>query len=150
GDGGFFLPPGKIVIAAAQIDDGAEAAARQEGRQTAGPGLHRPRRVAGHHPVEIVEKISGCSGWNRSHRMGLAYFGKSMRITKQSLPRRWAITSLLGAVVFAVLAWSDLRLKSLSGYGTADLQGISTAAQYRQAFLVLPSLYAVRAGFNWG
>jgi hypothetical protein len=56
----------------------------------------------------------------------------------------------LGATVFAVLAWSDLRLKSLSGYGTLDLQGFSTAQQYRQAFLVWPPLYAVRAGFNWG
>jgi hypothetical protein len=73
-----------------------------------------------------------------------------MRITKQSLTLRWTLTSLLAAIVFAVLAWSDLRLKSLSGYGTSDLQGFSTAAQYRQAFLVWPSLYAVRAGFNWG
>jgi hypothetical protein len=50
----------------------------------------------------------------------------------------------------AVLAWSDLRLKSLSGYGTADLQSFSTAAEYRRAFMAWPSLYAVRAGFNWG
>jgi uncharacterized membrane protein len=73
-----------------------------------------------------------------------------MRLTKQSLVRRWLLTTVLGAMVFAVLAWSDFRLKSLSGYGTQDLQGFSTAAQYRQAFLVWPSLYAVRAGFNWG
>jgi hypothetical protein len=73
-----------------------------------------------------------------------------MRITKQSLVRRWAITTVLAAIVFALLAWSDLRLKTLSGFGTADLQGFSTAAQYRQAFSVWPSLYAVRAGFNWG
>jgi len=49
-----------------------------------------------------------------------------------------------------VLAGADFRLKALSGYGTGDLQGFSTAQQYRQAFLVWPSLYAVRAGFNWG
>ena len=73
-----------------------------------------------------------------------------MRITKQSLTQRWLVATVLGAIVFAVLAWSDFRLKSLSGYGTADLQGFSTAQQYRQAFLVWPSLYAVRAGFNWG
>ena len=74
-----------------------------------------------------------------------------MRITKQSLVRRWALaTAVLAAVVFAVLAWSDLRLKALSGYGTADLQSFATAAQYRAAFLVWPSRYAVRAGFNWG
>jgi len=73
-----------------------------------------------------------------------------MRITKQVLTRRWAISSVLAALVFAVLAWSDLRLKSLSGFGTADLQGFATAEQYRQAFMVWPSRYAARAGFNWG
>jgi hypothetical protein len=73
-----------------------------------------------------------------------------MRITKQVLTRRWAIFSVLAALVFAVLAWSDLRLKSLSGFGTADLQGFATAEQYRHAFLVWPSHYAVRAGFIWG
>jgi hypothetical protein len=73
-----------------------------------------------------------------------------MRITKQTLNRRWAITTVLGLAVFAVLAVSDLRLKALSGYGTADLQGFSTALQYQAAFMVWPSLYAVRAGFNWG
>jgi hypothetical protein len=54
-----------------------------------------------------------------------------MRITKEALARRWAITTILGACVFAVLAWSDFRLKALSGYGTADLQGFYTAVQYR-------------------
>lgn len=73
-----------------------------------------------------------------------------MRITKQTLTRRWAITTLLGGLVFAVLLVSDLRLKALSGYGTADLQGFSTALQYQAAFKVWPALYAVRAGFNWG
>jgi len=73
-----------------------------------------------------------------------------MRITKQILVRRWAVTTVSAGCVFAVLAWSDLRLKALSGFGTADLQGFSTAVEYRQAFLVWPSLYAVRAGFNWG
>jgi hypothetical protein len=73
-----------------------------------------------------------------------------MRITKQTLVRRWAVTTVLAAIVFAVLAWSDLRLKALSGFGTADLQDFSTVAQYRQAFMAWPSLYAVRAGFDWG
>ena len=73
-----------------------------------------------------------------------------MRITKQVLARRWAIFSVLAALVFAILAWSDLRLKSLTGFGTTDLQGFATADQYRQAFLVWPSRYAARAGFNWG
>jgi hypothetical protein len=73
-----------------------------------------------------------------------------MRITKQVLARRWAVSTVLAALVFAVLSWSDLRLKSLSGFGTADLQGFSTADQYRQAFMAWPGRYAVRAGFNWG
>jgi len=73
-----------------------------------------------------------------------------MRITKQALVRRWALSTLAAATVFAVLAWSDMRLKALSGYGTVDLQNFSTAAQYRAAFLMWPSRYAVRAGFDWG
>jgi hypothetical protein len=73
-----------------------------------------------------------------------------MRITKQALVRRWALCTMAAAIVFAVLAWSDWQLKTLSGAGTADLQGFSTAAEYRWAFLRWPSLYSVRAGFNWG
>lgn len=73
-----------------------------------------------------------------------------MRITKQALIHRWTLSTLAAAVIFAVLAWSDLRLKSLSGVCVSDLQGFSTAAQYRWAFSRWPSLYAVRAGFIWG
>jgi hypothetical protein len=73
-----------------------------------------------------------------------------MRITKQALNTRWALASLSAAIVYAVLIWWDLRLKALSGYGTADLQGFSTAGQYNDAFRVWPSRYAVRAGFAWG
>lgn len=73
-----------------------------------------------------------------------------MRITKQSLTRRWMLASVCGALVFAILAWMDFQLKSLSGFGTQDLQSFTTAEGYRRAFLVWPSLYAVRAGFIWG
>ena len=73
-----------------------------------------------------------------------------MKITKQALERRWALTSVAGLCVLAVLAWMDARLKALSGYGTSDLQGFSTAEQYDVAFMVWPSRYAVRAGFDWG
>jgi hypothetical protein len=73
-----------------------------------------------------------------------------MRITKEKLSRYWLLASVLAAGVFAILAWLDFRLKSLSGFGTVDLQGYSTALEYRRAFLVWPSLYAVRAGFIWG
>jgi hypothetical protein len=150
GDGGFIFPPTEIVIAAAQVDDGADTAALQKRPEPACPGLHGARGFIWYHPVEVIEDISDCSGRGRSHRMPISIFGSLMRITKQVLSRRWAIFSLLAALVFAVLAWSDLRLKSLSGFGTADLQGFATADQYRQAFLVWPSRYAVRAGFIWG
>lgn len=73
-----------------------------------------------------------------------------MRITKQALVRRWTLSTLAAALVLAVLAWSDWRLKALSGVATADLRGFNTAVEYRWAFLHWPSRYAVRAGFNWG
>ena len=73
-----------------------------------------------------------------------------MRITRQMLVRRWAITSILAALVFAVLLALDLRLKALSGFGTADLQTYSTAPEYRYAFRHWPPMYAVRAGFDLG
>jgi hypothetical protein len=73
-----------------------------------------------------------------------------MRITKQALARRWALSTVAAVAVFAVLAWSDFRLKALSGFGTADLQGFNTGSEYRWVFLHWPSRYAVRAGFNWG
>jgi signal transduction histidine kinase len=73
-----------------------------------------------------------------------------MRITKQALVRRWALCTIAAVIVSAVLAWSDYRLKALSGASTADLQGFNTAVQYRWAFLHWPARYAVRAGFEWG
>ena len=73
-----------------------------------------------------------------------------MRITKQALVRSWALCTIVAAIVFAVLAWSEFRLKQLSGVSTSDLQGFNTAVEYRWAFLHWPSRYAVRAGFNWG
>jgi hypothetical protein len=73
-----------------------------------------------------------------------------MRITKQALVRRWALCTIAAAIVSALLAWWDFRLKALSGASTADLQGFSTAIQYRWAFLHWPARYAVRAGFEWG
>lgn len=73
-----------------------------------------------------------------------------MHITKQTLVSRWAITTILAILLFAVLAVLDLRLESLSGFGTTDLQNFTSATQYNAAFMVWPSRYAARAGFNWG
>src|ERR1700761_1099750 len=67
----LFPPPGKIVIAPAQIDDAADAAFLQERLELASPGLHGARRFARHHPVEIVENVANCSGRGASHRMEL-------------------------------------------------------------------------------
>ena len=73
-----------------------------------------------------------------------------MRITKQALVRRWELCTIAAAIVFAAVAWSDYRLKALSGASTLDLQGFNTAVQYHWAFLHWPARYAVRAGFVWG
>ena len=74
-----------------------------------------------------------------------------MRITRQVLVRRWAVSSILAAAVFAVLLGLDLRLKSLSGVGTADLQTFSHGADYRIAFWAWRRpIYAAWAGFDWG
>jgi hypothetical protein len=73
-----------------------------------------------------------------------------MRITKQALVRRWELCTVAAAIVFAAVAWSDYRLKVLSGASTLDLQGFNTAVQYHWAFLHWPARYAVRAGFVWG
>ena len=73
-----------------------------------------------------------------------------MRITKQALVRRWELCTVAAAIVFAAVAWSDYRLKVLSGASTLDLQGFNTAVQYHWAFLHWPARYAVRAGFDWG
>jgi len=74
-----------------------------------------------------------------------------MRISKSTLDRGWLWSSVLGLIVFAVLGGMDLWLKSLTGVSTTDLQGLSTAAQFRLAFHAwAPEPYAVRAGFDLG
>jgi hypothetical protein len=74
-----------------------------------------------------------------------------MRISKNTLERGWVWSTALGLVVFAVLGIMDLWLKSLTGVSTADLQGLSSAAQFRLAFHAwAPEPYAVRAGFGLG
>lgn len=74
-----------------------------------------------------------------------------MRITRQMLVRRWAISSIAAAAVFGVLLALDLRLKALSGVGTADLQTYSSSGDYQMAFWAWRRLsYAARAGFDLG
>ena len=74
-----------------------------------------------------------------------------MRISKAALHSGWAWSTGLGLIVFAVLAGMDLWLKSLTGVSTTDLQGLSSAAQFRLAFHAwAPEPYAARAGFDLG
>jgi len=74
-----------------------------------------------------------------------------MRISKTTLDRGWIWSTGLGLVVLGLLAGMDLWLKSLTGVSTTDLQGLSSAAQFRLAFHAwAPEPYAIRAGFNLG
>jgi hypothetical protein len=72
-------------------------------------------------------------------------------MTIQQLRRRWAITTVLAIVSFAVLAFLDQRLKAVSGFGTFDLQKVSDAGAVSDilAHWYAPS-NAVTAGFDLG
>lgn len=64
---------------------------------------------------------------------------------------RWAWTTLAAIAAFAVLAWLDLRLKAHTGYGTVDLQKVTTA----QGVNAIASRWVTRdhaatAGFSLG
>jgi hypothetical protein len=57
----------------------------------------------------------------------------------------------LGVIAYAALTLLDMQLKSLTGVSTADLEGLSSAAQFRFAFHAwAPEPYAARAGFLLG
>jgi len=74
-----------------------------------------------------------------------------MRIAKASLMTRWGWSTGLALAVFAILSALDLRLKTLTGVGTADLSSFTSALQFRAAFFAWSGEpNAVRAGFNLG
>ncbi len=74
-----------------------------------------------------------------------------MRIAKATLMSRWAWSTGLAMAVFAILAALDLRLKALTGVGTADLAAFTSATSFAPPFFVWSAQpYAVRAGFNLG
>lgn len=74
-----------------------------------------------------------------------------MRITRQTLYRRWIAAVAAALLVFAVLALLDQRLKALSGYSTLDLQDFSAAWQFRPVLVAWAPLgFGLRAGFNLG
>ena len=67
------------------------------------------------------------------------------------LNRRWAWTSLCAIGAFAVLAILDTRLKSATGYGTADLQRATTVDDVNLILVAWStSRKAILAGFNLG
>jgi hypothetical protein len=74
-----------------------------------------------------------------------------MQISRQVLAQRWLRATLAAVLVFFVLSFLDFRLKQLSGYGTFDLQGFVTGAQYETAFHSWGvHAWLARAGFNLG
>ena len=74
-----------------------------------------------------------------------------MRISKAALNRGWVWATGLGVIAYAVLTLLDGELKSRTGVSTADLEGMSSAAQFRLAFHAwAPEAYAARAGFLLG
>lgn len=74
-----------------------------------------------------------------------------MQIARQTLYRRWAAATVAAAAVFALLSVLDLRLRALSGYGTADLQAFAAAWQYRPVLVAWAPLgFGIRAGFGLG
>jgi len=74
-----------------------------------------------------------------------------MRISKVALNRGWIWATGLGVIAYAALTLLDMQLKSLTGVSTTDLEGLSSAAQFRLAFHAwAPESYAARAGFLLG
>ena len=58
-----------------------------------------------------------------------------MRIAKATLMTRWGWSTALAVGAFAILSVLDLRLKALTGVGTADLASFDSPLQVRAAFL---------------
>ena len=74
-----------------------------------------------------------------------------MRMSRAAVERGWLWSTIAGAAVYAVSALLDFRLKMLSGVSVSDLDGFSSAVQYRLAFHAwAPEAYAVQAGFVLG
>jgi hypothetical protein len=74
-----------------------------------------------------------------------------LRISKAALLRIWIWSTGLGLAILGILAVLDMKLRALSGVGTADLQSLTSAVQYRAAFWAWTQPgYALRAGFNLG
>jgi hypothetical protein len=77
--------------------------------------------------------------------------GVGVQISRQVLEKRWLYTTLAATLVFGVLWFLDFQLKQLSGYGTFDLQGFVSGAEFETAFHSWGvHAWLARAGFNLG
>jgi hypothetical protein len=77
--------------------------------------------------------------------------GAGVQISRQVLAKRWLYTTLAAALLLGLLSYLDFRLKQLSGYGTFDLQGFVSGAEYETAFHTWGvHAWLARAGFNLG
>jgi hypothetical protein len=69
----------------------------------------------------------------------------------RTLIRLWLWTTLMAIAALAVLIVIDGRLKAATGFGTADLQRLSNAAQYDAVFGAwIARQHAAAAGFALG
>lgn len=76
-----------------------------------------------------------------------------MRITRQTLIRRWLVTTILAAAVFGVVAVSDQLLAARSGVSTVGLSAFGSAVQYKAAAFVWNrpgESFGLQAGFILG
>jgi hypothetical protein len=69
----------------------------------------------------------------------------------RTLIRLWLWTTLMAIAAFAVLIVIDTRLKTATGFGTADLQKLSSADQFKAVFAAwIARQHAAAAGFALG
>jgi hypothetical protein len=72
-------------------------------------------------------------------------------MTVKQLHRNWLWTTLFAIAAFAVLAALDTQLKAATGFGTADLQKVATAAAVEEIRAHwFSSSNAIAAGFSLG
>ena len=67
------------------------------------------------------------------------------------LLRRWIWLVAGSLAVFGVLYWLDQKLRAETGFGTVDMQGLTTGMDYKRMFAAwIDRPHAAAAGFNLG
>src|SRR3569832_2347090 len=141
-------PPAIVGIGPAQIDHAADAMPAQERRQEARIGLGRARRFAGHDPVVIVENVAGaahggCVAARAILRKSPEQFQEEcaavfrpelrpttrgfLRIHLNTLIRLWIWVTLMAVAALVLRGVQNSLLKSATGFGVVDLQGMNDA-----------------------